>query len=125
MDDQLYEAGLANRRRTLGDAYVDRATQNVDDFNRDFQRLVTEYCWGACWDRDALVPAERSLVTVAILAATGRWEEFDLHFRGALRNGATPDQLRDVLFHCAIYAGIPVGVSAFKRAREILAEATG
>jgi 4-carboxymuconolactone decarboxylase len=122
MNDEMLERGVAIRREVLGDAYVDGAMQTADDFNRDFQRFVTEYCWGACWGRDGLPNGTRSLLVLAIVASLGRWEEFELHFRGALRNGCTHEEIKDALFHVAVYAGVPGGVSAFRIARRILAE---
>lgn len=122
MSEEVYERGMQIRRAVLGDEYVDRATQTADDFNMDFQRIVSEYCWGACWGRDGLPLPTRSLVTLSILGALGRMEEFELHLRGALRNGCTRDELRDTLLHIAIYAGIPAGVGAFRIAKRVLAE---
>jgi 4-carboxymuconolactone decarboxylase len=110
------------RRKVLGDDYVDAATRNVDDFNRDFQRLVTEYCWGACWGRDGLTHQQRSLNNLCILATLNRQHEFELHLRGALRNGCSIDEIRETLIQVAIYAGIPAGVEAFRIARRVLAE---
>ena len=122
MSDDVYELGLEIRREVLGDEYVTRSLESADDFSRDFQRYVTESCWGSWWGRDALPRSTRSLVVLSILAGLGRWEEFELHFRGALRNGCTRDELKDTLFHVAVYAGVPAGVSAFRIARKILAE---
>ena len=116
----LFEKGLENRKRTLGEEYVARAVDGATDLTRDFQQVMTEYCWGACWGRDALTPRERSLVVLAILGALGRPEEFELHFRGALRNGASEDDLQDLLFHIAVYAGVPAGVEGFRIGRRVL-----
>ena len=123
MSEELYERGMGIRREVLGGEYVDRATAGADEFTRDFQRYVTEYCWGGCWGRDALPRPTRSLLVLAILATSGRWEEFELHFRGALRNGCTHEELKDALFHVTVYAGVPAGVSAFRIARRVLEEA--
>lgn len=117
---ELFEKGLANRKRTLGEEYVAKAIDGATDFTRDFQQMVTEYCWGACWGRDALTPRERSLVVLAILGALGRPDEFELHVRGALRNGASEDDLQDLLFHLAVYAGVPAGVEGFRIGRRVL-----
>ncbi len=122
MADDLYTTGMRIRREVLGDAYVDRATQNVDDFNRDFQKLVTEYCWGFSWGREGLSRKQRSLNNLCLLAALNRPQEFELHFRGALRNGCSLDELRETLIQIAVYAGIPAGVEAFRIARKVLAE---
>lgn len=122
MDKNRYDRGLSMRRKVLGDAYVDRALQNVDDFNRDFQRLLTEYCWGETWGDDTLKPRERSILNLGMIAALGKMEEFQTHVRGALANGLTPDEIRAALTQIAIYCGAPVGVDCFRVARPIIAE---
>ena len=111
------------RRQVLGEEYVDRALKNVDDFNRDFQRIVTQYCWGEAWGDSTLTPRERSILNLGMIAALGKMEEFQLHLRGALRNGLTEDEIRAVLIQIAVYCGIPVGVDCFRAARPIVAEA--
>jgi 4-carboxymuconolactone decarboxylase len=121
-DETLYNKGMTVRRQVLGDAYVDRATADADDFTRDFQRLVTQYCWGEVWTRSVLTNKQRSLNNLCMIAALNRSHEFELHVRGALRNGCTPEEIRDTLFQVAIYAGIPAGVEAFRIARKVLAE---
>ena len=120
MDQGTYDRGLAKRRKVLGDEYVDRALKNVDDFNRDFQRIVTQYCWGEAWGDETLTPRERSILNLGMIAALGKMEEFQSHFRGALRNGLSPDELRAVLTQIAIYCGIPVGVDCFRVAKPIV-----
>ncbi len=90
MDKALYDKGMAMRRKVLGDEYVDRAVANTDDFNRQFQELLTTYCWGAVWGDDALKPRDRSILNLGMIACLGRMHEFEAHFRGALRNGLTP-----------------------------------
>ena len=122
MADDLYSKGMAVRRQVLGDAYVDTATAKVDDFNRDFQRIVTEYCWGEVWTRQVLTNKQRSLNNLCIIATLNRAAEFEIHVRGALRNGCTPDEIRDTLIQVAVYAGIPAGVEAFRIARKVLTE---
>lgn len=121
-DEQLYKKAMAVRRQVLGDAYVDKATANVDDFNREFQRIVTEYCWGEVWTRQVLTNKQRSLNNLCIIAALNRAAEFELHVRGAIRNGCTPEEIRDTLIQVAVYAGIPAGVEAFRIARKVLME---
>ena len=121
-DNDLYEKAMVVRRQVLGDAYVDKATANIDDFNRDFQRIVTEYCWGEVWTRQVLSNKQRSLNNLCIIAALNRAAEFELHVRGALRNGCTPAEIRDTLIQVAVYAGIPAGVEAFRIARKVLIE---
>jgi 4-carboxymuconolactone decarboxylase len=120
--DELYEKGMAIRRKVLGDAYVDQATANVDDFNRDFQRMVTEYCWGNLWGREGLSHKQRSLNNLCLLAALNRPHELETHVRGALRNGCTVDEIRETLLQVAVYAGVPAGVDAFRIAKRVLAE---
>jgi len=120
MDQSTYDRGLAKRRKVLGEEYVDRALSNVDDFNRDFQRILTQYCWGEAWGDETLTPRERSILNLGMIAALGKMEEFQSHVRGALRNGLTPDELRAVLTQIAIYCGIPVGVDCFRTAKPII-----
>jgi 4-carboxymuconolactone decarboxylase len=124
MSEETYETGLAIRREVVGAEYVDRALEAAeqDGFSGDFQRIVTEYCWGASWGRDALSRRDRSLLNLAMLGTLGRNQEFKLHLRGALRNGCTKDEIQDTLIHIAIYAGIPAGVECFRLAKEVFAE---
>lgn len=122
MSNDDFERGLAIRREVLGDAYVDAAIGNVDDFNREFQQLVTEYCWGRIWGRGGLTRQQRSLNNLCMLAALNRQHEFELHFKGALRNGCSIDELRETLLQITIYCGVPAGVEAFRIARRVLAE---
>src|SRR5215470_1752645 len=125
MDQKLYEIGLAKRRKVLGEAYVDRALQNVDDFNRDFQRLLTEYCWGETWGDETLAPRERSLINLGMIAALGKMEEFATHVRGALNNGLTPNEIRAALTQILIYCGAPIPSMLDKRAAEAAVKASG
>ena len=120
MDDEAYTRGLAMRRKVLGDDYVDRALSGADDFSRDFQRLVTQYAWGEVWGDDTLSPRERSILNLGMIAALGKMEEWESHFRGALNNGLTPDELRAVLTQITAYCGFPVGVDCFRIARRVL-----
>ena len=122
MSQELYEKGLRIRREVVGADYVDRALAEADEFSHDFQRLVTEYCWGAGWGRNALSRRDRSLLNLAMLGALNRASEFKLHLRGALRNGCTRAEIQDTLIQLAIYAGIPAGVEAFRLAREVFSE---
>ncbi len=122
MDQKRYDAGLAKRKQVLGDAYVDRALSNVDDFTRDFQRLLTEYCWGETWGDETLKPRERSILNLGMIAALGKMEEFGTHVRGALNNGLTPDEIRAALTQVMIYCGAPIGVDCFRVAKPIVAE---
>ena len=122
MNKQLYDRGLAQRRHVLGDTYVDRALANVNDFNRDFQRLTTEYCWGEVWGEETLSPRERSILTLGVVAALGKMGEFANHVRGAAVNGLTPHDLSAVLIQVAVYCGIPVGADCFQVAEHTLRE---
>ena len=96
--------------------------KNADEFNKPFQEIVSEYCWGVAWTDENLSRRERSILNLGMTAATGRMQEFELHFRGAKRNGLTDDELRSVLIQIAIYCGIPVGVDCFRSARKVFAE---
>ena len=122
MDQAKFEAGLAARRRVLGDEYVDRAFATADAFNFQFQQVVTEACWGEVWGRSTLDDRQRSLNNLCILAALNRGHEFRVHVRGAIRNGCTLEEIRDTLVQVAVYCGVPAGVEAFRLAREVLAE---
>jgi len=121
VDRTLYEQGLKNRKEVLGAEHVERSIAGADDFSRPYQELVTEYCWGAIWDRPGLPRKTRSLLNLAMLTALNREEEFKLHVRAAFRNGVTRDEIREVLLQTAIYCGVPAANSAFKQAREVFA----
>ena len=125
MDKKLMDAGVKARREVLGDEYVDRAMKNADDFNKPFQEMVSEYCWGLCWTDETLSRRERSILNLGMLAASGKMEEFALHFRAAKGNGLTNEELRAVLMHIAVYCGIPVGVDCFRTAKKVLSEEKG
>ena len=122
MDQARYDRGMAMRRKVMGDEHVDRNLNNVDDFNRDFQRLIVEYGWGETWGDDTLKPRERSILNLGMIACLGKMHEFEAHFRGALRNGLTPNELRAVLTQIAVYCGFPVAIDCFRVARQILNE---
>jgi 4-carboxymuconolactone decarboxylase len=122
MDRKVFETGLEIRTAVLGKEYVENAIKNVDDFNRPFQELVTEYCWGAVWGREALSRKTRSLLNLAMIGALNRPHELRLHVAGALRNGVSKEEIREVFMQLAIYAGVPAGVDAFRAAREVFAE---
>lgn len=120
MSAERYKTGLQIRKEVLGDEYVDKALAGADDFNREFQDMVTEYCWGGSWGRGVLSKQQRSLNNLCMLSALNRSHEFKIHFRGALRNGCTLNELKETLIQIAIYCGIPAGVEAFRLAREVL-----
>jgi 4-carboxymuconolactone decarboxylase len=118
----LFDKGLEVRKAVLGAEFVDKALSSADDFNRPLQELVTEYCWGAVWTRDGLSREIRSMLNLAMLTALNRPHELKMHVQGALRNGVTKAQIREVLLQATIYAGVPAGVDAFRIAREVLQE---
>jgi 4-carboxymuconolactone decarboxylase len=120
-ETRLFEQGLAIRREVLGSAHVDRSISNATDFNRPMQELVTEYCWGAVWSRPGLERKTRSLLNIAMLTALNQHHELGLHVEGALRNGASSDEIREVLLQAAIYCGVPAAVAAFRTATEAIA----
>jgi 4-carboxymuconolactone decarboxylase len=122
MDKERFEAGLAARKDVLGADYVQDALDKADDFNRDFQELLTEYCWGTCWGDATLDRRQRSLLNLGMLAALNRMHEFEMHFRGALRNGLSQEELKAILTQIAVYCGIPTGVECFRIARRVLAD---
>ncbi|MDA0306650.1 MAG: carboxymuconolactone decarboxylase family protein [Proteobacteria bacterium] len=119
MTSEQFDKGLAMRKEVLGDEYVDAALAKADDFNRDFQTMVTEYCWGGSWGRGVLTKQQRSILNLGMLAALNRPHEFKLHFLGALTNGVTLEEIREILIQIAIYCGIPAGIEAFRIAREV------
>lgn len=122
MNKELFERGLAIRKSVLGAEFVDKAIASADAFNMPMQELVTEYCWGAVWGRDGLPPKTRSMLNLAMLSALNRPHELKMHLGGALRNGVTKDEIREVLLQVAIYCGVPAGVDAFRTAREVFAD---
>lgn len=117
-----FAKGMKRRREIMGDTYVERAESKKNDFDEPYQRLITESAWGHVWARDDIEPRERSMIVLGILAALGRWEEFELHIRTTANTGATPEDIREVLLHVAIYGGVPAANSAMRIAKETLAE---
>ena len=123
MNDELFNRGLEIRKSVLGAEFVEKSIASADDFNMPMQRLTTEYCWGAAWGReDGLPKKTRSMLNLAMLSALNRPHELKMHIGGALRNGVTKAEIREVLLQVAIYCGIPAGVDAFRVARETFAE---
>jgi 4-carboxymuconolactone decarboxylase len=110
------------RREVLGDAHVDRAVENTTPLTAEFQDFITRYAWGEIWARPGLDRKTRSCITLAALVALGRDHEVAMHVRAALRNGLTPDEIKEVLLHTAVYAGVPAANSAFAIAQQVLAE---
>ena len=121
MDDR-YEAGMKVRREVLGDAHVDRATASATDFSRPFQEFITRAAWGEAWTRPGLDRRTRSVITLSVLTALRAENEIPMHVRAALRNGLTPEEIREVLIHTAVYAGVPAANSAFALAQKVLDE---
>ena len=122
MDKKTHDKGLEIRKAVLGEAYVANALKNADEFNKPFQELLNEYCWGTVWGRDELPRKTRSMLNIAMISILNRPHELKLHVKGALRNGVTKDEIREVLIQVAIYAGVPCGVDAFRIAREAFKE---
>lgn len=120
MADERFDRGLAVRRAVMGDDYVDRALAQTDEFSREFQQLVTSVAWGDIWSRPGMDRKTRSLINLAMLVALNRGQEFKGHLRGAIRNGASEDEIKEVLLQAAVYCGMPAGVEAFRNAREVL-----
>ena len=124
--DDAYQRGMKTRRKVLGDEWVDRAEKTKTAFNADFQELLTRYAWDEIWNRPGLDHRTRRMIVVAQCAAMGRWEEFKLHTRAALAKGdLTQDDLKEVLLQTAVYCGVPTANTAFKEAREVIAELAG
>lgn len=122
MDEQDFERGLAMRKAVLGDEYVEKALASADEFSRPLQDLVTSFAWGQVWTREELPPRTRSLVNLAMLAALNRPHELRIHLRGAVNNGCTNEEIREVLLQTAVYCGFPAAIDAFRAAREVLVE---
>ena len=116
------ETGMKTRREVLGDAHVDRATANAGEFGEPFQDVITRYAWGAVWSRPGIDRRMRSAITLAALVTLRAENELGMHLRAALRNGLTADEIREVILHTAVYAGVPAANGAFALAREVLAE---
>ncbi|WP_136684139.1 4-carboxymuconolactone decarboxylase [Falsirhodobacter xinxiangensis] len=119
---EIYETGMATRRRVLGDAHVDRAEAAKSDLDAPFQTLITEAAWGHVWSRDTITPRERSMLTIALLAGLGNDHELAMHVRATRNTGASADDIMEALLHVAIYAGVPRANHAIKIAKQTLAE---
>ncbi|HYK61044.1 MAG TPA: 4-carboxymuconolactone decarboxylase [Bryobacteraceae bacterium] len=122
MDKPTFDRGLTIRRDVLGAEFVDHAFATADDFNRPLQELVTQYCWGEIWGRSGLDRKTRSLLNLAMLSALNRPHEVKMHVRGALKNGVTKEEIKEVFLQVAIYCGVPAGVDSFRIAREVFKE---
>lgn len=122
MDQKTYDHGLKIRTSVLGKDYVESALKGADDFNRPLQDLVTEYCWGAVWGREGLPLKTRSMLNLAMISILNRPHELKAHIRGALTNGVTREEIREIFLQVAIYAGVPAAVDSFRIAREVFAD---
>jgi 4-carboxymuconolactone decarboxylase len=122
VESELFEKGLGIRREVLGAAYVDASLANASEFGLPLQELVTEYCWGAVWGRPGIPRQTRSLLNIAMLSALNRQQELRLHVKGALRNGCTKDEIREVLLQVAIYCGVPAAIEANRNTEVAFAE---
>lgn len=121
-EEQRYENGMALRRAVLGDKHVDRAQANLNEFNEEFQNLITRYAWGEIWTRQGLPRHTRSLMTICMMVALNREEELKLHLRAAANNGVSREQIKEALLQTAIYCGVPAANSAFALAQKVFAE---
>ena len=122
VDQQMFEKGLAIRREVLGKEFVDNAIKSADDFNRPLQELVTQYCWGEIWGRPGLDRKTRSFINLAMITALNRPHEVKMHIKGALNNGLTKDDIKEVFLQVAIYCGVPAAVDSFRIAKEVFQE---
>ena len=122
MNKELFDKGLEIRKSVLGKEFVENAIKNADEFAMPMQELATEYCWGWCWGREGLPLKTRSLINLAMISALNRPHELKVHVKGALNNGVTRDEIREVFLQVAIYCGVPAGVDAFRNAKEVFAE---
>ena len=119
MRSDTYKAGLAMRRRVLGDEYVDKSLAGADEFMGPLQDYLTEHAWGAVWTREGLSPKQRSMLNLAILTAINRPGELELHIRGAINNGVTREEMREIFLHCGAYCGAPAALESFKIAQKV------
>ena len=122
MSSEMFEKGISKRRKVLGDEYVDKALASADEFGADLQKLITEYAWGEVWNKESLTDKERSMVNLGMIAALNRPHELKLHIKGALNNGLTKDQIRDIFLQVTVYCGAPAGIDSMRLARETFAE---
>ena len=122
MNKDLFDKGLKTRREVLGNEYVDASIKNADDFNMEMQELVTQYAWGDIWNRPGLDRRTRSFLNLAMLTALNRPHEIRLHVRGAINNGLTKDEIKEVFLQAAIYCGMPAAIDSFRVARDVFKE---
>ena len=122
MDKERFEAGLENRKSTLGAEYVEKNLAAADDFTRPFQEAMTEWCWGFGWGDEAIDAKTRSLMNLAMIGALGKMHEWEIHCRGAIKNGVTKEQIRAAIHVVGIYCGVPQSLECFRVARKVLEE---
>jgi 4-carboxymuconolactone decarboxylase len=122
MNKEAFEKGLKTRREVLGSEYVDNSIKNAGEFNMPMQELVTEFAWNAIWNRPGLDRRSRSMINLAMLTALNRPHELKLHLKGAINNGLTKDEIREILMQTAIYCGVPAAIDSFRCAKEVFAE---
>jgi 4-carboxymuconolactone decarboxylase len=122
MSKEVFDRGLAIRKEVLGKEFVEKSFETADDFNMPMQELTTEYCWGYIWGREGLPRKTRSMLNLAMLSALGRNHELAMHLKGALVNGVSKDEIKEVLLQVAVYCGVPAGVESFRVAREVFAK---
>lgn len=122
MDDDLFEKGLAMRKTVLGAEYVEKNLAAADDFTRPFQEAMTAWCWGFGWSDDVIEPKTRSMMNLAMIGALGKMHEWEVHCRGAIRNGVNRDELRAIIHVIGIYCGVPQSLECFRAARKVMAE---
>ena len=123
--NEFFRQGLTIRREVLGADYVDASLAKANDFMMAFQRITTEWCWGYAWGRDGLDRKTRSMLNLAMLSALGKTHELKLHVRGALTNGVTVEEIKEILLQVAVYCGVPAGMDSFRNAREAIKEVQG
>ncbi|ENX01400.1 4-carboxymuconolactone decarboxylase [Acinetobacter modestus] len=121
-DEQRYQQGLKVRKEVLGEKHVERSLENLNDFNQDFQNFISRFAWGEVWSREGLPRHTRSLVTIAILLALGREDELRMHLRACFNNGVTKDELKELILHSSLYAGLPAANAAMHMAEEVFKE---
>ncbi|MGL4636797.1 MAG: carboxymuconolactone decarboxylase family protein [Beijerinckiaceae bacterium] len=121
-DASRRENGEKNRRKVLGDAHVNRSQGSRTEFNAEWVDMITRYAWGDIWDRPGLDYQKRSVIVLSVTTALGRWEEFRIHVKGAINNGLTKDEIKEVLMQCAVYAGVPAANTAFHEAQKVFDE---
>ncbi|MEN9863004.1 MAG: hypothetical protein RLZZ601_768 [Pseudomonadota bacterium] len=122
MNKEAFEKGLKTRREVLGSEYVDNSIKNAGEFNMPMQELVTEFAWNSIWNRPGLDRRSRSMINLAMLTALNRPHELKLHLKGAINNGLTKDEIREILMQTAIYCGVPAAIDSFRCAKEVFAE---